>query len=312
LSYCAIPECRRQCSKIAGQFRVVHSPNFPPMPIEFECPSCRSRIRTPDEAAGKKARCPNCQQISPVPLNSSGAPLGNLGNSTTPLPSTQSPVWSPANNPPGPPTAPQQPKPNPFLNPNQAGSQTPGPVAWLPPADAFAPVGSQPTYSPPPNTNPFGDQASPYSGGPLNPYQSPSAALAGAHYPLSPEEIRQKLLGPAIGMTLGALLCIGIVLLFTIMIWLDAGFHEDIKGADEAETIGAYMAFAFFVIAGIVPSLASLFGCWSMYTGRGLVSAWMGTITGVLPCNPCFFVTAGFAIWGMVVLSDPRVSAGMK
>lgn len=286
------------------------------MPIEFECPSCRSRIRTPDEAAGKKARCPNCKEISPVPLSSS-APLGNLGNSTTSLPSAQPTAWSPPNNPVSSSPSAPQPKVNPFLDTNPGGPQAPQPAAWLPPANAFAPVGSQPTYAsppnaPPPSTNPFGEQASPYSGGPLNPYQSPSAALAGAQRPLTPEEIRQMLLGPAIGMTVGSLLCIGIVMFFTILIWLDPGFHRELQGPNQADTIAAYFVLAFFIILGVGPSLVSLFGCWALYTGKGLVSAWIGAIAGLLPCGPCFFVTAGFAIWGMVVLSDPRVSAGMK
>ena len=37
------------------------------MPIEFQCPTCQARIRTPDEAAGKSARCPQCGGVSIVP-----------------------------------------------------------------------------------------------------------------------------------------------------------------------------------------------------------------------------------------------------
>ena len=40
------------------------------MPIEFRCASCSKLLRTPDESAGKKARCPQCGAIVDVPLES--------------------------------------------------------------------------------------------------------------------------------------------------------------------------------------------------------------------------------------------------
>lgn len=40
------------------------------MAIEFHCSSCQSRLRTPDDAAGKAARCPNCGSIEPIPQQS--------------------------------------------------------------------------------------------------------------------------------------------------------------------------------------------------------------------------------------------------
>lgn len=255
------------------------------MAIEFDCPNCRTRIRTPDEAAGKKARCPNCEQISPVPYSS-------------PLPSL-----------------------NPFGDAGSSPPQADHSAPWLPPADAFAPQGPQhfsgphqapyPNPHAPPSANPFGEQLSPQHT-PLNPYQSPSQYAALDATPLTPEQVRAKLLGPAIGMTLGAAVCIGVIAFFAVLVWFDDDFHADLQGADQAETIGGYVAFAFFVGMAILPSMFSLLGPWAMFRGRGVVSAWLGTIAGLLPCNPCFFITAGFAIWGMVVLSDPRVQKGMQ
>src|SRR6187399_1705282 len=91
------------------------------MAIEFDCPNCRARIRTPDEAAGKKARCPQCQQISPVPVSTPLQPLNPFGDAGSQ------------------PLQPMQPAP------------------WLPPADAFAPQGPQhfsgPHVAPYPNPN---------------------------------------------------------------------------------------------------------------------------------------------------------------
>ncbi len=43
------------------------------MSIEFPCANCGQLLRTPDESAGKHARCPRCQQVSPVPLGPGGA-----------------------------------------------------------------------------------------------------------------------------------------------------------------------------------------------------------------------------------------------
>jgi hypothetical protein len=37
------------------------------MPIRFECPACKKRTQAPEELAGRKARCPNCQAVINVP-----------------------------------------------------------------------------------------------------------------------------------------------------------------------------------------------------------------------------------------------------
>jgi len=40
------------------------------MPIEFRCTSCAKLLRTPDESAGKRAKCPQCGTIVDVPDSS--------------------------------------------------------------------------------------------------------------------------------------------------------------------------------------------------------------------------------------------------
>ncbi len=37
------------------------------MPIEFHCGQCQHRLRTPDDLAGQKARCPQCGHIQAIP-----------------------------------------------------------------------------------------------------------------------------------------------------------------------------------------------------------------------------------------------------
>ena len=40
------------------------------MPIEFDCTQCGQRLRTPDDTAGKQARCPGCGTLVPIPSQS--------------------------------------------------------------------------------------------------------------------------------------------------------------------------------------------------------------------------------------------------
>src|SRR5439155_653854 len=37
------------------------------MPVRVTCPTCSASLRIPDEAAGKKVRCPKCQAMFPTP-----------------------------------------------------------------------------------------------------------------------------------------------------------------------------------------------------------------------------------------------------
>lgn len=37
------------------------------MPISFQCSHCGRTLRAPDDAAGKKVRCPKCQEVTRIP-----------------------------------------------------------------------------------------------------------------------------------------------------------------------------------------------------------------------------------------------------
>ena len=50
-------------------------------PIEFGCPSCRRRLRTPAEFAGKPSCCPMCQSAITVPM----ASLPEVSNNSVPM-----------------------------------------------------------------------------------------------------------------------------------------------------------------------------------------------------------------------------------
>ncbi|MFO0905454.1 MAG: hypothetical protein U0939_20765 [Pirellulales bacterium] len=53
------------------------------MPIEFRCAGCQKLLRTPDDSAGKKARCPDCGAIVDVPASHGGA-SGGAGEPPSP------------------------------------------------------------------------------------------------------------------------------------------------------------------------------------------------------------------------------------
>lgn len=51
------------------------------MPIEFSCTQCGKQLRTPDETAGKQAKCPQCGAVMEIPRFSSLAPLATPAES---------------------------------------------------------------------------------------------------------------------------------------------------------------------------------------------------------------------------------------
>jgi hypothetical protein len=151
-----------------------------------------------------------------------------------------------------------------------------------------------------------------YSGGELNPYASPGGYGAYSATPLTIEEIRGKLLGPAIGMALGAVLSIGMIAFFVIAIISSPDFQQDAQNPNAGDFIAGCVVLFIMAAVGTLPSFLSFVGAYAMYRGKGKVAAWVGAAASLVPCNPCFFIGAGFGIWGMVALNDPRVSAGMK
>lgn len=48
------------------------------MAIEFRCPGCQQLLRVSDESAGKKAKCPKCATILPIPASSDAPSPGTM------------------------------------------------------------------------------------------------------------------------------------------------------------------------------------------------------------------------------------------
>jgi hypothetical protein len=94
------------------------------MAIEFRCVQCQKLLQTPDETAGKQAKCPECGTIQPIP-----GP-GPVAAGPPPIVGEGSPFAPGASNPeqagPPPPGGPPGPE-NPYQSPRD---YTSGPVPW--------------------------------------------------------------------------------------------------------------------------------------------------------------------------------------
>ena len=101
------------------------------MPIEFRCVSCNYLLSTPDDSAGKKARCPGCGGIQDIPATQ--PPTTQFASEVAPLPGEPAPhAWthsSPNHTSSSSPASPTIPGSNPFSHP-----------PMLEPTDATSPI----------------------------------------------------------------------------------------------------------------------------------------------------------------------------
>lgn len=73
------------------------------MPIEFHCRRCGKLLQTPDEAAGKQAKCPECEEVQPIPAGPVPTePVETGVPPTGPVPSEPTPPPTPEDIPPEP------------------------------------------------------------------------------------------------------------------------------------------------------------------------------------------------------------------
>ncbi len=101
----------------------LHASPSTRMAIEFPCANCGQQVRTPDTAAGKKGKCPNCGHVQRIPA-------GEPNPSHSPRPNPKPPAT------PAQPSAPTPPKPakktppatSPSATPAASASPTPKPA----------------------------------------------------------------------------------------------------------------------------------------------------------------------------------------
>lgn len=78
------------------------------MPTEFRCTQCQKLLRTPDETAGKQAKCPSCGAVLPIPTASepsSAPPTPGPYDTPEPRADVPPPLGPPSANPYASPTA---------------------------------------------------------------------------------------------------------------------------------------------------------------------------------------------------------------
>lgn len=152
--------------------------------------------------------------------------------------------------------------------------------------------------------NPFGDY-------PPNPYAAPSfvASDNGPPVSFSRDEARLRLLGPAIGLAIFSLLWLGYWVFVLIVMAVDGDLTPE--AGDPAEFVGTLIGMALALGLFTLPGLVSLFGAVQMFRVKMYGACWAACICGVLPCT-CVFLAIPFGIWGMVVLSNPRVKLAFR
>ncbi|MEW4565112.1 hypothetical protein AB1K70_21485 [Bremerella sp. JC770] len=169
---------------------------------------------------------------------------------------------------------------------------------------------TQPT--PPAANNPFGDAPDPFGPPVDNPYSSPVGSSAYMNRPVSRDEARSKLMGPAIGV----LLCNGLGLIL-LLIWAAATIVEIQSGGDindTAEMVGA--GIAIFIMFGL-PFLTSLICVAAMIRAfyvRNYALVMTGFILSLTPFGGACgcFIGLFFGIWGIVMMNDDSVKAAFR
>jgi hypothetical protein len=153
---------------------------------------------------------------------------------------------------------------------------------------------------------------------PVNQYATPTYVpkprRAVSRQPIAPELARQRLLVPAIGLAVGAFLCLGYALLTIGLFAINPqDFMTDVPPPTQAaERAGYFFGLYSVMIVMFVTPLIVAAGTTSMFRGRGRTLAMIGAVTSVLPCNPCCVVGLPFGIWALMVLNQPEVKAAMR
>lgn len=166
--------------------------------------------------------------------------------------------------------------------------------------------------APPPASNPFGDAADSFGAPTNNPYSSPAHSSSYGRQPVSRDEARSKLIGPAGGVLVTTLLGLLSQVIFMVAIYTDIAAEADFGKAEDIVALIIVMLFVFGL-----PILISLFCIGTMIRAfyvrnYGLVMA--GFILALTPFSggcSCI-LTIWFAIWGIVVLNDDSVKASFR
>jgi hypothetical protein len=315
--------------------------------IDFHCPECKKRIRTPLSAAGKKGRCPKCGAIMRIPAARAArssaqaketpglTPQAGSTPGLTPLPE-QTPGLTPLSD-----DAPglvplDDDTPGLTLLSDQSAGLTPLPHSGgLTPLDESGltplgndigltpleddplggPAASDPFASASATVNPFSDSYRPaagsLAGGGVNPYQSPSLSSPGYARRAKPVS-KGVVMAPAIAMMVVVSLNLLVMIPYMIFYSIFSIKEERMLNPGGAEEI---VPFAIGTVMGMLLVVAAyvvmLVGAWRMMRFESWGLALTSAILLLLPCTVCW-MGLPFGIWALVVLSLSNVRAAFK
>jgi serine/threonine protein kinase len=116
------------------------------------------------------------------------------------------------------------------------------------------------------------------------------------------EEARRRLMFPAIGVGLSALVWLGYAVY--LICWMAFDLTTE---ADAVDTVALFIGEALFFLLFVIPSLVTLVGAIQMIRVRGYWWAVAGAVAASLPLSFCFPIAMPFGIWGIVMLCDRRM-----
>lgn len=320
---------RRQCSFHADWVWEA------PMPIEIKCSSCEKRLRVPDNAAGKRVRCPQCKSVISVPGPSGSAVTGGSavggqakyhlktedGQTFGPVPKSELDEWFAE----GRITAECQILRDgaqqwqwasdlyPQLDGDEATSPdpsaTPGPSGSSP--SGFPQVGeTSPSGSGGASDNPFAFAAQDAS--PTSRIGGTARSGGGKSYGKDPA-ILNKVKLPAIFLMVVAGLDIAILLISLGMRMLGvgmmgvAGGDADVMVAMASGVVGIIYNIFVIGINGFI-----LYAAMEMQKLRSWGLSLTAAILAVVPCFACCLFGIPVGIWAIVVLANADVKAAFR
>jgi hypothetical protein len=243
------------------------------MNIVCQCPACQAKFKVEAKYAGKKARCPKCQQVAPVPALAAAPAAPRVAASSPPIGSVPLPPM-----------------------PRSAEAATEGAVAEAQPAPTI-------DFSPP-SADPNDGFAFQLKG------TSRSPRGNAGHQSLGPERraALSAVQGPALFLIVVSVICIGLLsITVPIDVLLLTNGRVGFLRLDESKT-EVVVIRTIWGLALIVASGYCLFGAWQMMSLKNYQQARYAATVAVVPClGPCCVLGIPFGAWALSVLARPEI-----
>jgi hypothetical protein len=124
------------------------------------------------------------------------------------------------------------------------------------------------------------------------------------------EQVRARLVGPAIGMIVFAVVGLAFMALLGVVIAADPDQVFKDVGKDPAERAGAMGFFVAYFTVGFVSRVVQLLGAIAMLRMRGYSLAMAGAICAIIPCEIyCCLPCLPLGIWALIVLNNAQAKS---